>query len=76
MKKQPRGRADKLVTKRSEERTQSVHQSIARPTQEQIAARAHEICLRRGGAPGRELDDWLQAERELSQEGASQVKLH
>jgi DUF2934 family protein len=27
--------------------------------------RAYEICLERGSEPGRELDDWLQAEREL-----------
>jgi len=35
------------------------------PTPEQIRQRAHEIYLARGGAAGRELDDWLQAEREL-----------
>jgi hypothetical protein len=35
------------------------------PTQAEIAARAHEIWVRRGSTPGRALDDWLQAEREL-----------
>ena len=35
------------------------------PTLEQIRQRAREIYLARGGTPGRELDDWLQAEREL-----------
>ena len=35
------------------------------PTQAEIAKRAHEIYLARGGAPGCDLDDWLQAEREL-----------
>ena len=35
------------------------------PTPEQIQRRAHEIFLARGGSPGQELDDWLQAEREL-----------
>ena len=35
------------------------------PTPEQIRQRAEEIYLARGGAAGRELDDWLQAEREL-----------
>ena len=30
-----------------------------------LARRAYEIFQRRGGAPGRDLDDWLQAEREL-----------
>ena len=33
--------------------------------QEQIEARAHEIYLARGAEPGHELDDWLQAEREI-----------
>jgi len=32
---------------------------------EQIRLRAYEIYLERGGFPGNELDDWLQAEREL-----------
>ncbi len=35
------------------------------PTFESIRCRAHEIYLRRGGAPGDALSDWLQAEREL-----------
>ena len=30
-----------------------------------VARRAYEIFQRRGGAPGRDLEDWLQAEREL-----------
>lgn len=37
-----------------------------RPTEQQIAARAHEIFLKRGATPGCDLDDWLQAERELT----------
>ena len=32
---------------------------------EMIAKRAHEIFASRGGAHGRALDDWLQAEREV-----------
>jgi len=32
---------------------------------EEIRRRAYEIYLERGEQPGRELDDWLQAEREL-----------
>jgi len=35
------------------------------PDLEQIRLRAYEIHLERGGLPGNELDDWLQAEREL-----------
>ena len=32
---------------------------------EDIRRRAYEIYFERGEQPGRELDDWLQAEREL-----------
>src|SRR4051812_33146288 len=30
-----------------------------------IRERAHEIFMQRGSSPGRELDDWLEAERQL-----------
>jgi hypothetical protein len=36
------------------------------PSESEIAARAYEIFLSRGAADGQELDDWLQAERELT----------
>jgi hypothetical protein len=35
------------------------------PSHEEIRLRAYEIYLERGGLPGNELNDWLQAEREL-----------
>ncbi len=35
------------------------------PSHDEIRLRAYEIHLERGGLPGNELDDWLQAEREL-----------
>ena len=35
------------------------------PTYEQIARRAYELFLARGGSHGHHEDDWLQAEREL-----------
>jgi Protein of unknown function (DUF2934) len=38
------------------------------PTKEEIALRAYQIYLERGGAPGNALDDWTRAERELQQE--------
>lgn len=41
---------------------------VALPTPEEIGRRAHEIFLLRGGAPGRELEDWLLAEHELKRE--------
>ena len=37
------------------------------PTEAEIRQRAQEIYLARGGRPGREIDDWLQAEYELMQ---------
>ena len=37
----------------------------ASPTYDEIAQRAYEIYLARGGGPGREDEDWQQAEREL-----------
>jgi hypothetical protein len=35
---------------------------------DRIARRAHEIYSARGGAHGKALDDWLQAEREVDAE--------
>ncbi len=35
------------------------------PPQSDIALRAYEIYVARGAEPGREIDDWLQAESEL-----------
>ena len=34
--------------------------------EEEIRNRAYEIYLQRGGQPGSELEDWLQAEREVT----------
>ena len=36
------------------------------PSEQEIAARAYEIFLSRGATDGSDLDDWLQAERELT----------
>jgi hypothetical protein len=43
-----------------------------RPSHEEIRLRAYEIYLQCGALPGKELDHWLQAEREL--ERAEQPK--
>jgi hypothetical protein len=37
------------------------------PTQEEIELRAYEIYLKRGGENGHELEDWLTAEKELTE---------
>lgn len=36
--------------------------------EDRIRKRAHEIHQARGGTPGQNLDDWLQAEREIKAE--------
>lgn len=41
------------------------HTKRSAPTNEQIAARAYEIYLTRDGGPGCDVEDWLQAEKEL-----------
>jgi len=35
------------------------------PTQEQIALRAYQFYLQRGGTPGNAFEDWVEAERQL-----------
>ena len=44
---------------------------VSAPTSEEIAQRAYEIFVARGGEPGHEIDDWLQAESELLGEHAA-----
>jgi hypothetical protein len=39
--------------------------TLAQPTKVDIARRAYQIYLARGGSHGCDLHDWLQAEREL-----------
>jgi hypothetical protein len=37
------------------------------PLEERIRQRAHDIYLQRGGEDGSDVDDWLQAEIEISE---------
>jgi hypothetical protein len=39
----------------------------AEGTQQSVQERAYELFLTRGKEPGHELEDWLQAEREVQQ---------
>lgn len=41
----------------------------AEPSIEEIRERAFEIYVERGQQPGREVEDWVQAEQELRQRG-------
>lgn len=38
------------------------------PSVEEIARRAHELYLQRGGEHGKDVEDWVRAEKELSNE--------
>lgn len=49
---------------------QKIPAEPASPSQEEIARRAYEIFLARGGEPGHEQEDWLQAESELRERRA------
>jgi hypothetical protein len=40
------------------------------PTRQAIEVRAYEIFLGRGAVPGHEVEDWLQAEAELSKKAS------
>ncbi len=43
------------------------------PIQERVARRAYELFERRGYEPGRDMDDWLEAERQIRDEDRAQV---
>jgi hypothetical protein len=42
---------------------------LREPSREAVARRAFELFLARGGAHGKDVDDWLRAERELTRPG-------
>jgi hypothetical protein len=44
------------------------------PSEQEIAARAYEIFLSRDASEGHDLEDWLQAERELTERIAGTSK--
>ncbi|HUJ33050.1 MAG TPA: DUF2934 domain-containing protein [Candidatus Acidoferrum sp.] len=45
-----------------------------KPSREEVAVRAYEIYLKRGGEPGRDVEDWVAAEQELSNRLASETE--
>jgi hypothetical protein len=59
-----------MKTKPTNKQQQSQPQPPAQtPTLERVQQRAYELFLARGQEPGHELDDWIQAERELMHTG-------
>ncbi len=63
----PREAAGKTPTKKTPARSATARKVTYVPSEAEIRERAYQIFLNRGAQPGRELDDWLQAERELKE---------
>jgi len=45
--------------------TDTVHETLSAELRERIAVRAYDLAERRGGQNGTEVDDWLEAERQI-----------
>jgi hypothetical protein len=56
--------SDKAKTPRSPKR--DTRPGVRPPTEADIRERAYQLFLARGAEPGREVEDWLEAERELT----------
>jgi len=59
-------RARKSTTSRRPRRIAATDQDRPRLTYNDVARRAYELFLERGGTHGRDWDDWFSAERQLS----------
>ena len=46
--------------------TETTRVATNQPTREEIALRAYHIYLQRGGIPGNEVEDWIEAEHQLA----------
>ncbi len=44
---------------------------LREPSGEEIARRAHELYLQRGGEHGKDVEDWVRAEKEVSDESVA-----
>lgn len=63
-------KASKAASQRSAPRRATVKKRAANtvdfaPSENEVRERAFQIFMNRGGEPGHEMEDWLQAEREL-----------
>ena len=43
------------------------------PSEEEIACRAHELFVQRGGEHGQDVEDWVSAEKELSDKSIAAI---
>jgi hypothetical protein len=64
-KPQPKGETMAKTRESSSPTTQKLGVARNQPTREEIALRAYAIYLERGGTPGNEFEDWVEAERQL-----------
>jgi Polyketide cyclase / dehydrase and lipid transport/Protein of unknown function (DUF2934) len=64
---EPSGLATELLGAQGKPQFDRAKAGVAAPTQEEIARRAYELYIERGQAPGNEREDWLEAEKELSE---------
>lgn len=62
----PSTEAKPARTRRAPVRTAQVMTEQAAPSPGEIARRAYELYIERGGNHGRDLEDWLEAERQLT----------
>ena len=61
----PTAKKTKQTERPSTVRRQRDRRAARVPTENDIARRAYELFVERGGEHGRDLDDWLSAKREL-----------
>jgi len=66
MSSQPKANSSTGASQYSTEDGKDEHAGENLPREWEIQRRAYEIYLERGEQPGRDLDDWLQAEHEFS----------
>jgi len=64
-----RGSVETTAKAKPVNRVSSTASITVLPSQTEIAQRAYEIYVARGKVGGRELEDWIQAERELVTNG-------
>jgi hypothetical protein len=75
MSSKPKGNERKELHAITSQVAETGEASVGNSTRdEDIRRRAYEIYLERGEEPGLELDDWLQAEREIAAEVLSHAQ--
>lgn len=56
--------------------TKDVNDDYRAPVDEEIAQRAYELYQARGGTDGHDLEDWLEARRQLEDPGDRDIIAH